>query len=511
MTAGTPTSDLGESTGRDGAGLARAAVGGVAWQGLSYIGGKLLVLATTIVLARLLSPRDFGVVGLALVFVAYAEVVTDLGVAQALIYLPEGREANDTALTVTLLFSSLLVGAAMLAAPAVAGFFRRPDVTPLFRVLSLSLLIGGAGQVPDALLRKNLLFRRRLVADLVRACGQGIVSIVLAAAGAGPWSIALGYLAGGLLWAGVAWALVPYRPRPGFWRVRWTRARPLLSYGTAAAGNALLLSLVFDVDYLIVGRKLGASSLGYYTLGFRIPEMVIINVFYVLSAVAFPLFSRARQDMSRLRRGYLATIRLQSVYGVAAGVGLATVAPMFVHVVFGPKWSPSIVPLQALALYAAFRSLGIGAVDVYKAIGRPGLAVVLSVLRLVVLVPALLFAVRFDIEGVSWAQAIVAIVLAALMQGVASRVLGLSVGALVRALVPALAAGAGAAVGAGAVRLWMPGPEPARLALAVIAGGLTALAGIHAADRRFVGEFRNLVARNHRTEGSRRAEAGAGP
>lgn len=474
-------------------GLGRAAVGGVAWQGLSYLGGKILVLGTTVILARLLVPGDFGLVGLALVFVAYAETLTDLGVAQALIYLPEGREANDTALTVTLIFSSILVGAAMLAAPAVAGFFRRPDVTDLFRVLSLSLLIGGAGQVPDALLRKSLLFRRRLIADLARSAGQGIVAITLASAGAGPWSIVYGYLAGGVLWTGIAWALVPYRPGRSFWRVRWSRARPLLSYGIAVAGNALLLSLVFDIDYLIVGRRLGATPLGHYTLGFRIPEMVIINVFYVLSMVAFPLFSRARQDMERLRRGYLATIRLQTVYGVWVGVGMAVVAPMLVHVVFGPKWEASIVPLQALALYAAFRSLGVGAVDVFKAIGRPSLAVTLSFVRLAVLVPALLFAVRYGIDGVSWAQAVVALLLAVLMQATALRVLGVPAKAVGAALYPALAAGVGAAIGAGAVRLWMPGAEPARLALAVVAGGVAGLAALRASDPRFLKDLRGLL------------------
>jgi lipopolysaccharide exporter len=500
MTAGTPTSDLGEAGAREGSGLARAAVGGVAWQGLSYVGGKILVLATTVVLARLLTPGDFGVVGLALVFIAYAEVVTDLGVAQALIYLPEDRDANDLAFTVTLVFSLFLVGVAMAAAPAVAEFFRRPDLTPLFRVLSLSLLVGGIGQVPDALLRKRLLFRRRLIADILRACGQGVVSITLAAAGAGPWAIVLGYLAGGVLWSGTAWALVAYRPGSGFWRVRVAKARPLLSYGLATAGNALLLSLVFDIDYLIVGRQLGASALGHYTLGFRIPEMVIINVFYVLSAVAFPLFSMAREDRGLLRRGYVATIRLQTVYGVMAGVGLAAVAPMLVHVVFGARWSQSIVPLQALALYAAFRSLGIGAVDVFKAIGRPGLAVALSFVRLAVLAPALLVAVRFGIEGVSWTQAVVAFVLAILMQVVASRALGLSPRSVGAALVPALAAGAGVAVGALAVRLWMPGAESVRLVLAIVAGGIAGVAALHAADRGFLKEVRRLLALRRVTE-----------
>ena len=167
---------------------------------------------------------------------------------------------------------------------------------------------------------------------------------------------------------------------------RW--ARPLLAFGLPAAGNVLLLSVVFDLDYLIVGRRLGAAALGWYTLAFRIPELAIINVFYVLSSVAYPVFALAKEDAGRLRRGYLTSIRLQTAYGLGAGVALAVVAPMAVHAVFGPRWAPSVVPLEALALYAAFRSLGIGSVDVYKATGRPRLALWTSVVRLAAVAPA---------------------------------------------------------------------------------------------------------------------------
>jgi lipopolysaccharide exporter len=504
MTGGSvtgPSSAPGLPEGREpGTGLTRMAVGGVAWQGLSYLLGRILVLATTVVLARLLTPGDFGLVALALVFIAYVEVATDLGVAQALIFLPADRRRNDVALAVSLLVSALLVTAAMLAAPAVARFFDRPDLTTMFRVLSISLLLGGAGQVPDALLRKSLRFRRRLLADLSRAFIQGSVSIALAAFGLGAWAIVWGYLAGGMAWLLVAWALVDYRPSPDIWRVTYGRARPLLAYGVPVAGNALLLSLVFDLDYLIVGKSLGTEALGLYTLAFRIPEMVIINVFYVLSAVAFPLFSLAREVPGRLRRGYLSVVRLQTVYGAAAGVGLAMVAPMLVPVVFGPRWEASIAPLQALALYAAFRSLGIGAVDVYKAMGRPGLAASLSFARLAVLAPALLIAVGSGIEAVAWTQAVVALVLALLMQAVACRVLGLPLSSLGAALVPAAAVALGTAAGAGAIRLWLPAPEWARLAAAVVAGGLAGILAVHAVDRRFLSDARSLLRRPARTE-----------
>src|SRR5207248_11750307 len=118
---------------------------------------------------RLLSPNDFGVVAIALVFITYADVITDLGVAQALVFLPLDKRRNDAALVVCLGVSGVFVALAMLAAPVVAGFFGHPEAAGMFRVLSLSLLLRASGQVPDALLRKGLRFRPRTIAELGRA------------------------------------------------------------------------------------------------------------------------------------------------------------------------------------------------------------------------------------------------------------------------------------------------------------------------------------------------------
>ncbi|MDQ3955208.1 MAG: lipopolysaccharide biosynthesis protein [Actinomycetota bacterium] len=481
-------------------GLRRAAAGGVMWQGLSYFLGKALVLVSTAILARLLTVEEFGLVGLALVFITYAEVLTDLGVAQALVYFPRTDRRIDSAVALSLVSSLALVGAALLAAPYVADYFDEPEVTGLFRLLSLSLFLGGLGQVPDALIRKELRFKNRLIMDLLRAVGQGAVSIGLAVAGYGAVAIVWGYLAGNLLRTAAAWVLVDHRPRLSFGALRGEEAGPLLRYGVAAAGNGLLLSLVFNIDYLIVGKVLGTDALGFYALAFRLPQMAIINVFHVLSSVAFPLFSKARDDHGKLVRGYLTSVRIQTVFGVGAGVLLAVVAPSLVEVVFGvPKWSPSIVPLQALALYASFRSLGIGAVDLYKGIGRPGLALGSSVVRLAVLLPALLVATDWGIEGVSWAQAGVALALAAMMQIVAARVLSLSVVDLAGALWPSLAVGVAAFGGAGAVHMWLPGPAVARLAFASLAGLVCGWAALWLTDKKLLTELRQMTRRGPAT------------
>jgi lipopolysaccharide exporter len=476
-------------------GLGRVAAAGAGWQSVSYVGGKLLVLVSTAILARLLTPSDFGLVALALVFVTYAEVIADLGVAQALIYLPKKRSYADAAVVLSAAWSVTLVLVALVSAPAVASFFGRPDVTPIFRVLALSLLLNGIGQVPDALLRRDLRFRTQIAGNLARAAAQGIASVAFAVAGLGPWAIVLGQVVGEAAWAGTLWALVDYRPRRGFHRLERSDVKELVGYGAPAAGNALVLSLVFNIDYLIVGRRLGARALGYYTLAFRIPQMLIIQVFYILSTVTFPLFARVRDDAARLRSGYLVAVKLQSVYGVIAGVTLWVTAADLVPLVFGERWEPSVVPLRALALYATFRSLGIGGVDLLKAVGRPALAFRLSLLRLAVVAPLLWVLAARSIDAVAWGQAGAALVLALVVQGVTGRSAGIGGAALAGAVAPAVAAGlAGAAAGMG-VAAALP---DVHLVRALLSGGaaLACAAGVLVLiDRSIVGQLRGLIAR----------------
>ena len=474
-------------------GLTRAAVGGVVWQGLSYTLGKGVTLVTTIVLARLLTPDDFGLVTFALLFITFAEVVTDLGVSHALVFFPEERRRTDVALTISLVWSLALAAVAIVAAPAVGSTFGHPDVAPMLRVLALTLLISGMASVPDALLRKRLRFRQRLVVIICRVAAKAVASIVLAVMGFGAWAIAGGYVAGEIAWAIVGWIVIRRIPRPVL--PRREEARPLLRYGLPAAGNALLLSLVFNVDYLIVGEALGQRALGFYTMAYRLPEVLILQALWVVSAIAFPLFSHVRDDPVKLRRGFLAGMRLQTAYGMAAGVGLAVVAPMLVPVVFGEKWTPAVGALQGVALYAVFGALAKSAMDLYKGVGRPGLAVTMSLGRLALVVPALVIGSTWGIEGVAWAHAAASLVSATVLQLVASRLAGVTPGHFASALVPALAVGVGVAVGAGAVRLWLPGSDVVRLAAAVAAGGVCAFVAVWLADRDFLRDSWRLVRR----------------
>ena len=472
-------------------GLRRTAVHGVLWEGSSYLFGRLLVFGTTVALARILSPKDFGAVGLALVFVAAADVLTNVGAAQALIYLPDEPRRNDAAFVMFLVAGALMCAFGHVAAPAIGTFFGGGrEIAGLVRVAALSILVASFWQVPDALLRRGLLFRRRVGADIVRATARGAASIAFAIAGLGAWAIILGSVAGDLVYSAIAWKLIDYRPSLQTLRVRHADLRPLLRFAVPAAGAAFLSYVLFDIDYVIVGHTLGTTQLGYYLVAFRIPEMAIINAFIVFSAVAFPAFSRLHGDRARLARGYLSAVRLQSTFGVAAGVALFFGSRPFVEIAFGAKWHAAITPLAYLGLYAAFRSIGTSAADAYKASGRPDLAVKMAALRLAILVPALIVAARGGIDTVARTQAMCALVFAIGMQTVAVRLLRVRSLDVIRSLVP------GAVISAPITASWFlsrhitsPALEIATLGAGAIAGLFVAL-GIDDGLRR---EMRNLI------------------
>ena len=428
--------------------LAQAGARGAIWQGLAFVAGKVFVLVTIIVLARLLSPEEYGLVALALVLMAYAETIADAGVAQALVYLPHTGEVARSALLISVVLGCLLASGAVLGAPAIAGVFNLPEVAPLVQVLSISLLATALAAVPEALLRRDLHFKRQTAAPVLRAATMGAVTLSLAFAGYGAWSLAIGTAAGSVAYAAACWFLLPGKAPWQVWRVTRDALRANLQFGAPVAGSSLLARLIFDIDYLIIGLFLGANALGFYTLAFRAPELVIINVFFVLSTVLFPLYAKVRGEPDRLRSGYLKSVELQALYGMTAGVGLAVTAPIMVPVVFGPQWGEAVLPLVFLSLYAAARSLGAGANDVYKALGRPGLSIRISLVRLAVLAPVLLFAVQWGIVGVACAQLAAALLFALGMQLVAAKVMDLQFRQLLRAVVPGVVCGvAVAAVG----------------------------------------------------------------
>ena len=423
----------------DTAELGTAAAKAVMWNYVSFAAGKVLVLVTMAVLARLLTPEDFGIVGFATLVVAYLAVLKDLGLGAALIQRRQDvEESAETVFVANLVLGAILTAVVALSAPMVATFFREPLVTPLLRVLSFTFILEALGSVQLVLLRRNMDFRRKLIPDVGRSIVKGVVSVAAAATGFGVWALVWGQLAGVLASVILSWTVLPWRPRL---RVHRRLLPSLMRFGAPLIVTDIQYAIWANLDYVVVGRLLGGTALGIYTLAYRLPELLVQSVWRVLAQAVFPFFSSIQDDIDLLRRGFLATIRYTQVVIVPLCFGLFIAAEPAVGALFGDQWSAAVPVLRLMAVFSLIGSIGVNAGDVYKALGRSAVLARLAVLELVALVPALIIGAHHGIVGVAWAHAIVATMDTTVRLVVATRMVGISGRQIWDQIRPSLAAG----------------------------------------------------------------------
>lgn len=387
----------------DARGLGDRTARGFVWALAAAGGGKVVSVVALAVAARILAPEQFGLFTFAIVYVTYMDVVSDLGVGAALIYWKDRiSEAAQLAFVVNLATGLLWFGITLAVAPVVAEFFHSPDATEILRAFSLVFLVRALGRTHDALCRKDLRFRDRLVPEVALPVTKGILIVVLAVAGAGVWSLVWGQIIGEVVWAAALWWIVPWRPE---WSWPGELLGPMLTYGRDILAIEVIAAVVHHADYVVVGRMLGKEALGHYQLAYKVPEMAVLLLLWQVNTVLFPAFSKV--EASDMGNAYLEAMRYVTLLALPAAAGLFFLAEPIVLTVFGEQWGASVPILRALAVYVAFRALGAHAGDVMKAAGRPMLLAKIGLAKAVVLVPALLFAVRAGAPAVGLAMAAV--------------------------------------------------------------------------------------------------------
>jgi O-antigen/teichoic acid export membrane protein len=394
---------------------------GAFWGYASFVGGRLLVLGSTAVLARVLDPRDFGIVGFALTFLAFVDTLQGLGLTQALVaYRGEDLlERANTVFAVTVAVGAGMWLASLALAPVAAGFFHQPRVEQLMPVLGVNFLIRAFGSTHYALAQRRLDFRARAGAEFADVIVRGGSGVALALAGAGVWSIVLGYVIGTTAMTVALWIGVPWRPRLS---PRRRHLEGMLGFGGALATVDVISAVVSNIDYLFIGRILGATALGLYTIGYRLPELIICNLAVIGGLAMFPAF--AQVERRRLRHAYLVGFRYTVMVSLPLTAGMLVLARPLVLTLFGHKWAPAIAPMQMLSLVALAITIDIPAGTVYKAVGKGRVLLALSIPKLVLLGAGLLVFTRYGIVAAAICQAVIAWSFTAVGIGLVWRMLG---------------------------------------------------------------------------------------
>jgi lipopolysaccharide exporter len=402
------------------------------WSYGGVISGRILFFAATLVLARVLTPAQFGVVAFVIAFLAYLDNLADLGVGQALVYRSDGREDEvaSTAFWVGICGSIIAIALVCAAAPFLGRLGPGESVVLIFVVLSFNFLLRSIGSVHRYLAIHALEFRKLVAADFVSQLIKGGVSVALALGGAGVWSIVIGQLAGTLVWSVMLWFATGWRPRA---IVRPKHVRSLAAFGIAMGVIGITGQASHNIDYIIVGVRLGAEELGFYSLAFRIPEIAILEIFAILQGILFPYFARlsdspreeAAEDAARFRTAYAQALRILTLVAFPLGFGMAALAQPLVLLLYGHKWEPSVVPLALVAVWTSFAAVGGLAGAAFKAQGRARLLTVMAMVEVGLTIPTLWFVAPHGIEAVAAALLVVKVTYLAIQAVVVKRVIGI--------------------------------------------------------------------------------------
>lgn len=337
-----------------GAELDRSLFHGIAWSGGVKYATQLVSYASSIVVARLLTPADYGLVAMATVYLGFVTLVSEFGVGAAVVAL---RDTRDDELKQLNSFSVMLGLAAFVisifAAYPLSWFFRSPKLPPVVITMSIAFVITSFKVVPAAMLERDLRFKTLSVNDGIRAVTLAAGMIIFAFAGFRYWTLVFG----GILSSLTSTLLILRVSRLGFHLPRFSSLRKSLTFSWHILGGRLSWYVYSNSDFAVAGRTLGQVALGNYTLAWTLANIPLQSLSNLVSSVTPGFFSFVQKDRAELRRYLLNLTEGLALITFPLTTGLALVARDFVLVFLGSKWFPIVVPLQLLAAYASVRGI----------------------------------------------------------------------------------------------------------------------------------------------------------
>lgn len=382
--------------------LSQRVMSGASWSFMRQGFGVVVQLGVGVVLARLLPPKDFGLLGLALVVIGFGNLFVNLGLGPALVQRKDLTDRHiRTAFTISMIAGGVLAGITYALAPWISEFFKDPRLELVTQALSVNFLLSGIQVTGQALLQRDLDFRRLFWIAVWNQTAHGMTTISLAFAGFGVWSLVLGQILQRMINVAQVYAAVRHSIRPLFGK---QEIKDLASFGAGISLARIFNYFARKGDYMIIGRVLGSTALGLYTRAYSLMEMPTSRFVAVLSGVLFPAASKVQDDDERFRHAYLRTITVITFF-VLPVVGLIVItAPELVVGVYGDQWTGVVLPLQLLGGFGLFRATYNGASAFLRARGWVYRILGCQIVYGLSLLGGALYAAKnFGIEGVALA------------------------------------------------------------------------------------------------------------
>lgn len=343
----------------------------VLYAGLAKGTTLLCMAVTSLVLARNLSPSDYGVVGFAGIIIGFLSRFSDLGLSTAAVQRPSlDQKGFQTAFTLKVILGVVAFLVVYLIAPLAHHFFEHPATGDIMRVLAVNFLVSTIGFMPTVALTREENFRALVIPGILSVVARSIIAIALVLSGWAYWSVVLADVGATVVSSVVIQFM---RKIPLGFQFEWQEVRDYLRFGGPLVGSGILVFLIFNLDNLLIGSSMGSVQLGYYALAFTWGSYICGLLYDTVNRVLFPAFSAIQQDVAAMRRWYLKAVDLVAFLALVVNVTLLANAQAFLITVLGAgseKWAPATVALQILCVYGIIRAMTEPLANCILALGR---------------------------------------------------------------------------------------------------------------------------------------------
>ena len=371
------------------------------WSGVGKFGTLTLNFLSNLVLARLLTPSDYGAIGMLHVFIAVSGVFISAGFGSALIQKKKPTHLDYTSVFYWNLAASLLFyGILFFSGPAIARFYSMPELCSILRVQSLGMIVGAFSHVQSNQLQKQLRFRELSLRNIIATVIGTAVSITLAFLGYGVWSLVWGNLISSISAVLLLWWMSSWRPTLEF---SWQSLRELFSFGGLMALSSLVETLYSNLQSLIIGKLFSAKELGYYSQARKLEGVPTTALSQIVGSVSFPVFSSLQDDPARLKNAVRKNIKAVTYLNFPLMVLLILIARPLIMLLYGSKWEPAIPFFQILCVYSMVYALNTLNTSVIKSLGRSGVFFTIQLIKRIFGIVLIIIGTRFGIYGLLWA------------------------------------------------------------------------------------------------------------
>ena len=369
------------------------------WRFLERCGAQGIAFIVSLVLARILDPALYGTIALVTVFITIMQVFVDSGMGNALIQKKDADELDfSTVFYFNITVCVILYVVMFFTAPFIASFYNRAELTPLVRVLSLSLIISGIKNIQQAYVSRKLMFRKFFFATLGGTIGAAIIGIWMALKGFGVWALVAQNLFNMTIDTIILWITVKWRPKMMFSLIR---LKVLFSYGWKLLVSALIDTAYNNLRSLIIGKLYTESDLAFFNRGKQFPNLIVSNINSSIDSVLLPTMSKVQDDKKRVREMTSRAIKTSTYIMMPIMVGLAVCAEPIIKIILTEKWLPAAFFLRIFCFTFAFYPIHTANLNALKAMGRSDLFLKLEIIKKVVGLIVLLSTMFISVEAMA--------------------------------------------------------------------------------------------------------------